>query len=114
MAQRAREHRKDIPGYDETRPAREDRKREHRKVRHATNQMLASAPDPDDLTLPDVRRHERLDELHHPAGGNGRRFRVWKTKFWKRRDRYQDMKLELDARWPVITSHQLEEQQQRP
>ena len=40
MAQRARDHRKDIPGYDETRPDRDARKREHRKVRHATNQML--------------------------------------------------------------------------
>jgi len=36
------------------------------------------------------------------------RFKVWKTKFWKRRHTYRDMKAELDATWPVITSHQLE------
>ena len=111
MAQRARDHRKDIPGYDETRPDRDARKREHRKVRHATNQMLAAAADPDEITLPAVRRHERLDETHAPAESSGRRFRVWKTKFWKRRHRYQDMKQELDSRWPVITSYQLDEQQ---
>ena len=113
MAQRARDHRKDIPGYDETRPDRDARKREHRKVRHATNQLLAVVDDPDDMNLPDVRRHQRTEDAHQPAESNGRRFRVWKTKFWKRRDRYQDMKSELDANWPVITSYQLDQQQQR-
>lgn len=109
MARRAREHRKDIPGYDDTRPDRDERKREHRQVRHAANQILATAADLDEVTLPDVRRR-RYHEINGPAEApNPNRFRVWKTKFWKRRDRYQDMKLELDARWPVITSHQLKE-----
>src|SRR5690606_32388387 len=57
MARRARDHRKEIPGYDETRPAREERKRQHRQVRHAANQILSMVDDPDELTLPDVRRH---------------------------------------------------------
>lgn len=109
MARRARDHRKDIPGYDETRPDRDLRKREHRRVRHAANQLLSVVDDPDDLTLPDVRR-QRSDLPYEPVRpeSNGRRFRVWKTKFWKRRDTYQDMKAELDSNWPVITSHQLE------
>lgn len=109
MARRAREHRKDIPGYDDTRPDRDERKRQHRRVRHASNQILSMVEDPDELTLPDVRRLRHNDELPSVEASNGRRFRVWKTKFWKRRDRYQDMKARLDSRWPVITSHQLEE-----
>lgn len=108
MARRAREHRKDIPGYDETRPDRQERKRQHRQVRHAANQMLSTVNDPDDLTLPDVRRL-RVDESREGTGPNQRRFQVGKTKFWKRRDRYQDMKAQLDSRWPVITTHQLED-----
>ncbi|CAN5859855.1 hypothetical protein BH23ACT5_BH23ACT5_11490 [soil metagenome] len=107
MARRAREHRKDIPGYNETRPDRDLRKREHRRVRHAANQILSAVEDPDELTLPDVRR-QRWDERDATStDGDSRRFRVWKTKFWKRRDGYQDMKARLDSEWPVITSHDL-------
>lgn len=109
MARRARDHRKDIPGYDDTRPDRDERKRQHRRVRHASNQILSMVEDPDELTLPDVRRLRHNDELPSVEASNGRRFRVWKTKFWKRRGRYQDMKARLDSRWPVITSHQLDE-----
>lgn len=109
MAKRAREHRKDIPGYDETRPPRDERKRQHRQVRHAANQMLSMVDDPDDLTLPDVKRHRHDDDSAAADQPEPRRFRVWKTKFWKRRDRYQDMKARLDSNWPVITSHQLDE-----
>lgn len=107
MARRARQHRKDIPGYDESRPTRAERKREHRQVRHAANQLLSMVDDPEELTLPDVRRR-RSDENHGALDPpDGRRFRVWKTKFWKRRGNYRDMKSSLDANWPVITSHQL-------
>lgn len=108
MARRAREHRKDIPGYDDTRPDRDERKRQHRQVRHAANQMLSTFEDPDDLTLPDVKRRRQSD-TYEPTDPTPKRFRVWKTKFWKRRDSYQDMKSRLDANWPVITSHELEE-----
>lgn len=108
MARRARDHRNDIPGYDDTRPGRDERKRQHRKVRHAANQLLSSVEDPDDLTLPDVRRR-RFDEGNGAAPSpSNRRFKVWKTKFWKRRHGYQDMKARIDSNWPVITSHQLD------
>ncbi len=68
MAKRAREHRKDIPGYDETRPPRDERKRQHRQVRHAANQMLSMVDDPDELTLPDVKRHRHDDRGGRPGG----------------------------------------------
>lgn len=108
MARRARDHRKDIPGYDETRPDRAERKRQHRRVRHAANQMLTTVSDPDELTLPDVRRqgHGEVSDGEFPPAPD--RFRVWKTKFWKRRDDYRDMKAAIDADWPVITSYELE------
>lgn len=109
MARRAREHRKDTPGYDENRPARDERKRQHRQVRHAAHQALASFDDPDDLTLPDVRRRRRTDLNHAADAANPRRFRVWKTKFWKRRSGYRDLKAQIDSNWPVITSYQLED-----
>lgn len=108
MANRARENRREIPGYDETRPPRQERKRQHRQVRHAANQILQTVEDPDDLTLPDVRRRRYEDNNGTPSAPSGRRFRVWKTKFWKRRDSYRDMKAQLDSTWPVITSHELE------
>ncbi|GEM_PF-874156 len=111
MAKRARDNRRGIPGYDDTRPPRAERKRQHRAVRHAANQILATTADPEDLTLPDVRRHSRDDRGETAAAKSNGRFRVWKTKFWKRRDRYQDMKARLDSNWPVITSHDLETSQ---
>ena len=107
MARRAREHRKDIPGYDDTRPPRDDRKREHRRVRHAASQMLHLVEDADELTLPDVRRARADEPIIDTDSGRTHRFKVWKTKFWKRRETYRDMKARMDADWPVITTHQL-------
>lgn len=108
MANRSRKQRKGIPGYSENRPNREDRRHQHRQVRHHTHQMLHMVDDPDDLSgLPEVRgsgEHEVVESRPTPAP---RRFRVWKTRFWKRRDRYVSTKTELDANWPVITSEQL-------
>lgn len=110
MAKRSRKNRQSIPGYDESRPSREERKLEHRRVRHAAHQMLHMVDDPEDLAgLPEVRR-TRKDEGPPPSDTPSKhRFRVWKTKFWKRRDQYRDMKSEMDANWPVITSEQLKE-----
>ncbi|MFP3913789.1 MAG: hypothetical protein ACLFWM_02865 [Actinomycetota bacterium] len=108
MARRARQNRNGIPGYDETRPPREERKRQHRQVRHAANQILSTMEDPEDLALPKVRRVRQGEGNNGSAEADRRRFRVWKTKFWKRRDSYRDMKAEIDSNWPVITSHQLE------
>lgn len=110
MAKRSREHRQEIPGYDESRPTRDERKQQHRATRHATHQMLNTFEDPEEVVLPEERR-TRTDET---SNGNGepekRRFRVWKTKFWKRRDDYHSHKAEIDSSWPVITPNQLQEE----
>ena len=109
MAKRSREHRQGIPGYDESRPTREERKQRHRAQRHAANQILHSLEDPDEVVLPEERR-TRAHELSNGNGETGkRRYRVWKTKFWKRRDDYRSRKAELDSDWPVITPNQLQE-----
>ncbi|HZD24078.1 MAG TPA: hypothetical protein VE569_11865 [Acidimicrobiia bacterium] len=113
MARRSREHRQEIPGYDESRPTREERKQQHRATRHATNQMLNILKDPEEVVLPEERRTRTEENGNANGGGNGndqpkkRRYRVWKTKFWKRRDHYRDQKAEIDSNWPVITPDQL-------
>lgn len=110
MARRSREHRQDIPGYDESRPTREERKKKHRATRHAANQMLHTLEDPEEVVLPEAKR-SRTHELTNGAGEPGKnRFRVWKTKFWKRRDEYRSRKAEVDSDWPVITPNQLQEE----
>ncbi|HEY6635732.1 MAG TPA: hypothetical protein VI141_08990 [Acidimicrobiia bacterium] len=110
MAKRSREHRQDIPGYDESRPTREERKQQHRANRHAANQVLHTIADPDEVVLPEERR-TRTHETGPGQNETGRnRFRVWKTKFWKRRHDYRDHKAELDSSWPVITPNQLQEE----
>lgn len=102
MARRSRQHRHDIPGYDESRPNRLERKKQHRATRHAANQILNSTEDPEEVVLPE----ERRTRLHETNNGHmepkQRRFKVWKTKFWKRRDEYKVRKAELDADWPVV------------
>jgi hypothetical protein len=104
MATRSRAHRKSIPGYDEQRPSRDERIREHRKARHAAHQLLHTVDDPDELDpLPEVKR-DRLREPVEPGEVGKRRFKVWKTKFWKRRDSYQDMKAAMDARWEDVAA----------
>ena len=112
MAKRSREHRQEIPGYNDGRPSREERRQQHRSVRHHTHQMLHMADDPDEIVVPEVRgigdTHEALSSEPHDA--KKRRFRVWKTKFWKRRDTYKTMKSEMDSDWPVITPNQLGEE----
>lgn len=99
MARRSRENRTVNLGYDEHRPSRDERQLEHRRTRHAANQMLHTLADPDELEpLPEVKRtseHEIVDDL--PVQSH--RFKVWKTKFWKRRDSYREMRAQLDSRW---------------
>ena len=105
MAKRSREHRQDIPGYDENRPSRDERKQQHRANRHATNQMLNAYEDVEEIVLPEAKRTRKQEP---PASANAtpevekRRYKVWKTKFWKRRDGYKDQKAAMDAEWPVI------------
>ncbi|MEX2279297.1 MAG: hypothetical protein WEA76_04325 [Acidimicrobiia bacterium] len=104
MARRSRDRRKTIPGYDELRPRRDDRARDHRKVRHAANQMLHTATDVEELApLPEVRadhHHDRIDL--EPVEAPKNRFTVGKTKFWKRRGQYKQYRARLDARWPEL------------
>lgn len=111
MARRSIQHRKSIPGYDD-RPSRDERVRDHRRVRHLTHQLLATAADPEELQpLPEVKR-QRFDDddtLTEAPAVTKRRFRVWKTAFWKRRYRYQDMKASLDARWEELVAEPEEE-----
>jgi hypothetical protein len=110
MAKRSREHRQEIPGYDESRPSRDERKQQHRASRHAAHQVLNTFEDPEEVVLPE----ERRPRTHDIANGNGepakRRYRVWKTKFWKRRHSFRSRKAELDSDWPVITPNQLQEE----
>ncbi|MFQ5524072.1 MAG: hypothetical protein ACE5F5_10930 [Acidimicrobiia bacterium] len=117
MARRSREHRYEIPGYDEGRPSREQRKKQHRATRHATHQLLRTLDDPDAVAFPEVKR-TRVNPGNggsEPNGGRAstqpekRRFRVWKTRFWKRRRNYKLEKAELDAIWPVVVPEQLED-----
>lgn len=110
MAKRSREHRQDIPGYDESRPSRDERKQQHRATRHATNQALSSYSDPDEIVLPEERRSRTNETGTGQGEPEKRRFRVWKTKFWKRRDDYRDQKASIDSNWPVITPNQIEEE----
>lgn len=111
MAKRSREHRQEIPGYDESRPNREERRQQHRATRHAAHQMLSTLDDPEEVVLPEERRTRGADSLPPAAEvGERRRFRVWKTKFWKRRDDYRSRKAELDSNWPVVTPNQLQEE----
>jgi hypothetical protein len=108
MAKRSRKNRNQIPGYDDSRPSRDERKQQHRQVRHAANQMLHMVDDPDEIIgLPEVRRTRSHEVPPTADEASRRRFKVWKTKFWKRRDQYQDFKSDIDSNWPVITSEQL-------
>ena len=109
MAKRSREHRQEIPGYDESRPTRDERIQRQRANRHAAHQVLRTIEDPDEVVLPEVRRtrsHETGNGQHEPGR---RRFRVWKTKFWKRREVYREQKAAIDSSWPVITPNQIQE-----
>ena len=110
MAKRSREHRQEIPGYDESRPSRDDRKKQHRATRHAAHQMLNTLEDPEEVVLPEERRTRSHETNNGEAEPQKRRFRVWKTKFWKRRDDYRSEKADLDSNWPVITPNQIQEE----
>jgi hypothetical protein len=107
MARRSREHRQEIPGYDESRPSRDDRKQQHRATRHATHQMLHALDDPDEVVLPEERRTRSDEAANGPHEPERRRFKLWKTRFWKRRSEYRIEKAARDSQWPVITPDQL-------
>jgi len=110
MAKRSRRHRREIPGYDESRPTREERKKQHRATRHAANQVLHTIEDPDEMVIPEERRTRTHETGNGDPGPAKRRYRVWKTKFWKRRYDYRDQKAAIDSVWPVVTPNQLQEE----
>ena len=90
MSTRTRRSRSQVPGVVSVhKPNRSQRRHEHARVRHETHIALSSLAEPDDLALP--RPHptaERLEPVNRDEVGNGdghRKFKVWKTKAWKRR-----------------------------
>lgn len=106
MARRSRAHRQEIPGYV-PKPTREDRRLQHRANRHAAHQLLQMVDDPDEVVLPEERRTRSSNGPTTHTEPKPRRFRLWKTKFWKRRDTYKAEKAALDAQWPVVTPEQM-------
>ncbi|GIU92109.1 MAG: hypothetical protein KatS3mg011_1015 [Acidimicrobiia bacterium] len=110
MARRSRQRRIPVPGVERHRPSPEDRARDHRKVRHQTRQILTTVTDPDEVgPLPEVKPKTVVDHLPEVPPPPKRRFRVWKTKFWKRRRAYRDMKAKLDARWAELMEDDAED-----
>lgn len=107
MAKRSRNNRQEIPGYDENRPSRDERKQQHRATRHAAHQQLHMVDDPDEIVLPEERRTGQPETHNGPHEPEHRRFRVWKTKFWKRRNDFRSEKAEMDSEWPVIPPERL-------
>lgn len=94
MSSRTRSNRMRKPGAASVhRPASFDRRIEHRRVRRAAQVELRTLAEPEDhaLTLP-VRTTRKSDPQERPEPTvKRRRFKVWKTKGWKRRsnDRIQ-------------------------
>ena len=109
MARRSRENRQEIPGYDESRPSREERRQRHRATRHAINQALHTFADPEEIVLPEERRSRQDQEANGQGEPTKRRFKIWKTKFWKRRDQHKQNLAEIDSNWPVIPPDELED-----
>jgi hypothetical protein len=70
--------------------------------------MLHTADDLEDVVLPEEKRTRKPESTgkwkHEPEK---RRYKIWKTKFWKRRDDFRLKKAEIDSEWPVITPEQL-------
>jgi hypothetical protein len=101
MSTRTRRSRSQVPGVVSVhKPNRSQRRQEHARVRHETHVALATVAEPEDLTLPTPHHTAiRLEPVNRDDVGEveGFRFRVWKTKAWKRRklERRQRAMLEL-------------------
>jgi hypothetical protein len=90
MSVRTRQNRRRKPGVAAVnRPPRFDRRVEHRRVRRAAHVELSTLAEPEDHALPrPVHTSFKADPAERPeAGVTKRRFKVWKTKDWKRRSR---------------------------
>lgn len=88
MSVRTRQNRQSKPGVAAVnRPARFDRRVEHRRVRRAAQVELNRLVEPEDHALPlPVHTSSKTDPADRPETTvSRRRFKVWKTKDWKRR-----------------------------
>ena len=88
MSTRTRASRSKNPGAAAThKPARYDRRVEHRRVRRATHVELAQLDEYGDYTLPrPIHTSLKTNPEDRPEVQIKRsKFRVWKTKAWKRR-----------------------------
>ena len=88
MSVRTRQNRRRKPGVAAVnRPARFDRRVEHRRVRRAAHVELSTLAEPEDHALPrPVHTSIKVDPSERPEASVSRhRFKVWKTKDWKRR-----------------------------
>ncbi|MGI9595296.1 MAG: hypothetical protein ACR2QK_04000 [Acidimicrobiales bacterium] len=88
MSERTRQNRQRKPGVASVnRPARFDRRVEHRRVRRAAQVELSQLLEPEDHALPlPVHTSAKADPADRPDRQiTRRRFKVWKTKDWKRR-----------------------------
>lgn len=88
MSSRTRSSRLRNPGAAAVhRPSRQERQDAHRKLRRAAQIELRQMEEPDDLALPrPVHSAQKTAPTERPERQVARkRFRVWKTKGWKRR-----------------------------
>lgn len=88
MSTRTRSNRLRKPGAASVhKPGRFDRKVEHRRVRRAAHVELRKLDEPEDYALPrPVHTTRKVDPDERPeVEVKRRRFKVWKTKGWKRR-----------------------------
>jgi hypothetical protein len=102
MSTRTRRSRSQVPGVASVhKPNRAQRRQEHQRVRHETNIALHTFDEPEDLALP--RPHHtavRLEPVSRDEVGEAAkpRFRVWKTKAWKRRKLERRQRAQLEYR----------------
>lgn len=88
MSTRTRSNRLRKPGAAAVhKPGRFDRKVEHRRVRRAAQVELSQLAEPEDHALPrPVHTSRKVAPEERPEFEvKRRRFKVWKTKGWKRR-----------------------------
>jgi len=88
MSQRTRANRVRKPGVASVnKPARYARQVEHRRVRRAAHIELATMDEPENHALPrPVHTSMKSDPHDRPeVRAKAPRFKVWKTKAWKRR-----------------------------
>jgi hypothetical protein len=100
MSQRSRDNRYRAPGARADRPSSEMRRAERQALRRSEHQALHEAlgGDLDEVMLPQHRRGGgSTDITPYPTDEPRRRFRVWKTKMWKRRSQQRLDRTQAEA-----------------